>query len=272
MKVLFIFAVTLTRMKSLRHKLAGMLAFVAAAALVAMPATLAFAQTGTSTNNDGNVQAQEDDDIDIKDLVIWSALFNNNTTVGSGVDVGDLVVLEALTDDDDGDGGILGDSDSNIEDLVIWSALFNNNTSLTTNLGTGGILNTGGTTNLNDLVVWSILFDDDGGDSDIEDLVVFSTLFNQGGSILGGNQTVTVRSGDTLSGIALRVYGNASRWPEIANANNITDPTTLRVGQVLVIPGGGSSILGGTNNGLGNLVILDALFGDDGDGLGGLFD
>jgi nucleoid-associated protein YgaU len=46
----------------------------------------------------------------------------------------------------------------------------------------------------------------------------------------------TVRRGDTLSGIAARVYGKASRWPEIAKANHIRDPRSLRVGQVLIIP------------------------------------
>ncbi len=43
--------------------------------------------------------------------------------------------------------------------------------------------------------------------------------------------------GDTLSGIAWRVYGDASRWPQIAtdNAARIADPDRIRPGQVLVI-------------------------------------
>jgi nucleoid-associated protein YgaU len=43
--------------------------------------------------------------------------------------------------------------------------------------------------------------------------------------------------GDTLSGIAWRVYGNASRWPQIArdNATQITNPAQIKPGQVLVI-------------------------------------
>jgi uncharacterized protein (TIGR02594 family) len=47
-----------------------------------------------------------------------------------------------------------------------------------------------------------------------------------------------VRAGDTLAEIAERLLGSAERWQEIARANGITDPRTLRVGQVLRVPGG----------------------------------
>ncbi len=46
----------------------------------------------------------------------------------------------------------------------------------------------------------------------------------------------TVVSGDTLWGIAKRFYGNGSRYPEIAKANNISNPDIIYVGQVLLIP------------------------------------
>lgn len=46
----------------------------------------------------------------------------------------------------------------------------------------------------------------------------------------------TVRSGDTLYSISQRVYGDGGRYPEIMEANNITDPSSLRAGQVLQIP------------------------------------
>jgi len=48
----------------------------------------------------------------------------------------------------------------------------------------------------------------------------------------------TVASGDTLSGIAEKYYGNASRWTIIfeANRNQIQDPNRIFVGQVLRIP------------------------------------
>lgn len=46
----------------------------------------------------------------------------------------------------------------------------------------------------------------------------------------------TVVRGDTLWGIAKRFYGNGSRYPEIARANNIPNPDIIHVGQVLLIP------------------------------------
>ena len=51
-------------------------------------------------------------------------------------------------------------------------------------------------------------------------------------------QTYTVRRGDTLSAIALR-YG-VSMWT-LAQHNGISNPSFIYVGQVLRIPGGGSS-------------------------------
>jgi LysM repeat protein len=49
-------------------------------------------------------------------------------------------------------------------------------------------------------------------------------------------RTYTVQPGDTLGGIARIAYGSAAKYPLIAEANNITDPRRLWVGQVLVIP------------------------------------
>ena len=51
-------------------------------------------------------------------------------------------------------------------------------------------------------------------------------------------RTYQVASGDTLAGIARKLYKNASQWPKIAEANKGTleDPTKLKVGMVLVIP------------------------------------
>lgn len=52
----------------------------------------------------------------------------------------------------------------------------------------------------------------------------------------------TVKSGDTLGGIAHTVYGTSSGYSTAAlsallmQANNITDAHTLRVGQVLTVP------------------------------------
>lgn len=51
-------------------------------------------------------------------------------------------------------------------------------------------------------------------------------------------QGYTIKAGDTLSSIALEVYGNAERWRDIAAANNISDQGTinLEIGQVITIP------------------------------------
>jgi nucleoid-associated protein YgaU len=48
----------------------------------------------------------------------------------------------------------------------------------------------------------------------------------------------TVVSGDTLSGIARKYYGDAGKWPIIfeANRNQIQDPNRIVAGQVLRIP------------------------------------
>ncbi len=47
-----------------------------------------------------------------------------------------------------------------------------------------------------------------------------------------------VQAGDTLSGIAAAVYGDADRWNEIfeANRGTLDDPNMIQVGQELQIP------------------------------------
>lgn len=54
------------------------------------------------------------------------------------------------------------------------------------------------------------------------------------GSMTG--QVVMVADGDTLSSIALRVYGDASAWYRLADANNIEMETVLKAGQTLLAP------------------------------------
>lgn len=49
-------------------------------------------------------------------------------------------------------------------------------------------------------------------------------------------KTYTVKRGDTLSAIAARKLGKASRWREIAKLNGIRDPRRLKVGKVLKLP------------------------------------
>jgi nucleoid-associated protein YgaU len=50
--------------------------------------------------------------------------------------------------------------------------------------------------------------------------------------------TYTVQSGDTLSAIAKKFFGNANDYMEIFNANRdqLTDPDKIKPGQVLKIP------------------------------------
>lgn len=57
-----------------------------------------------------------------------------------------------------------------------------------------------------------------------------------GGAGSGAASTVTVRDGDSLWGIAGRVYGDPTRWLALGAANGITDPRRLSVGQVLRVP------------------------------------
>jgi nucleoid-associated protein YgaU len=45
-----------------------------------------------------------------------------------------------------------------------------------------------------------------------------------------------VQAGDTLMSIAITRYGDASLWRKIADANHITNPRLLQVGQTLTLP------------------------------------
>jgi nucleoid-associated protein YgaU len=55
----------------------------------------------------------------------------------------------------------------------------------------------------------------------------------------GQSQSYTVVSGDSLSKIARRFYGDANQWPRIyeANRGQISDPDLIHPGQQLKIPG-----------------------------------
>jgi len=46
----------------------------------------------------------------------------------------------------------------------------------------------------------------------------------------------TVRSGDTLTSIAARLLGSASRWTELATLNGVADPYTLVIGGQVKLP------------------------------------
>src|SRR6267142_67710 len=59
-----------------------------------------------------------------------------------------------------------------------------------------------------------------------------------GGATGGGQQTYTVKPGDTLSKIAKEHLGNANAYMDIFNANKdqLSDPDKIKPGQVLKIP------------------------------------
>lgn len=52
----------------------------------------------------------------------------------------------------------------------------------------------------------------------------------------GDAQPYTVQSGDNLSRIAKRFYGEANKYSGIAQANNIANPDLIKVGQQLNLP------------------------------------
>ena len=49
-------------------------------------------------------------------------------------------------------------------------------------------------------------------------------------------ETYTVKAGDSLSAIAIKVFGDAAKWREIADLNSIANPGSIKVGQVLQLP------------------------------------
>jgi hypothetical protein len=63
------------------------------------------------------------------------------------------------------------------------------------------------------------------------------TVAVQSGVFIGPPTLVNVIQGNTVSGIAAQVYGDPSRWRDIADANQIEDPFSLPAGTSLVIPG-----------------------------------
>jgi len=62
--------------------------------------------------------------------------------------------------------------------------------------------------------------------------------WKENGPHIDRHYTLTVREGDTLSEIAIMIYGAPGRWTEIQEANGGIEPTALPVGMKLVIPVG----------------------------------
>ena len=74
--------------------------------------------------------------------------------------------------------------------------------------------------------------------SNVESKVTSTEQINEGGGGGAGEQTYTVQKGDTLSHIAQKHYGKASKWHAIfdANRDQIDDPDKIFPGQVLKLP------------------------------------
>jgi len=64
----------------------------------------------------------------------------------------------------------------------------------------------------------------------------YSDLKHEIGTTGGAEQPYTIKSGDTLSAVSLLFYGSANKYPEIAKANNISNPDKVAVGTTLQLP------------------------------------
>ena len=51
----------------------------------------------------------------------------------------------------------------------------------------------------------------------------------------GDSQPVTIKQGDTLSAICLRFYGNANKYPQVAEANH-ADANRIGIGTAIHLP------------------------------------
>lgn len=59
---------------------------------------------------------------------------------------------------------------------------------------------------------------------------------NGADNVIGDNTTYTVKSGDNLMKISKKFYGEEGKYKLIMQANNITDPDKIKIGQELKIP------------------------------------
>jgi len=58
----------------------------------------------------------------------------------------------------------------------------------------------------------------------------------QSEKVTNTQERYTVQLGDSLSKIALALYGDLNAWPTIARANNLPNPEAIEVGMILIIP------------------------------------
>ena len=80
---------------------------------------------------------------------------------------------------------------------------------------------------------------DDEKEPDFSDVISGSSSTAAAPQGVAVTRTYTVVSGDSLSKIAKKIYGDGGRWKEIweANKDTIKNPDLIHPGQVLKIPG-----------------------------------
>jgi nucleoid-associated protein YgaU len=64
----------------------------------------------------------------------------------------------------------------------------------------------------------------------------YADLHHEIANLGGDEQAYTIKSGDNLSHIAKRFYGEANKYTDIAQANGINDPNKIQAGQKLNLP------------------------------------
>jgi len=64
----------------------------------------------------------------------------------------------------------------------------------------------------------------------------YSDLHHEIANTGGDGQPYAIKSGDNLSKISKRFYGNPNKYPEVAKANNIPNPDLIKVGQQINLP------------------------------------
>ena len=86
--------------------------------------------------------------------------------------------------------------------------------------------------------VWDAIKSVDPSFKDLKhDIEVSAGGQSQGASASGGaGNKYTVQSGDSLSKISQKFYGDANKYMTIAKANHIDDPDKIKAGQELIIP------------------------------------
>ena len=64
----------------------------------------------------------------------------------------------------------------------------------------------------------------------------YSDLHHEIANTGGTDQAYTIKSGDNLSKVSKLFYDNPNKYPQIAQANGISDPDKIQVGQQINLP------------------------------------